>query len=74
MEITYDNLVKWFDAYFEAFNRNAGPFKDDFRQTVLVRQFHLYPCFLKPGIVRMGFERFKMFKIGQPAFADLLID
>jgi len=27
MEITYDNIVKWFDAYFEAFNRNAGPLK-----------------------------------------------
>jgi hypothetical protein len=27
MEITYDNIVKWFDAYFEAFNKNAGPLK-----------------------------------------------
>ena len=27
MEITYDNIVKWFDAYFEAFNTNAGPLK-----------------------------------------------
>ena len=25
MEITYDNLVKWFDEYFAAFNKNAGP-------------------------------------------------
>ncbi len=27
MEITYDNIVKWFDAYFETFNKNAGPLK-----------------------------------------------
>jgi hypothetical protein len=27
MEITYDNIVKWFDAYFEAFNKKAGPLK-----------------------------------------------
>lgn len=27
MEITYDSIVKWFDAYFEAFNKNAGPLK-----------------------------------------------
>jgi hypothetical protein len=27
MEIAYDNIVKWFDAYFEAFNKNAGPLK-----------------------------------------------
>jgi hypothetical protein len=27
MDITYDNIVKWFDAYFEAFNKNAGPLK-----------------------------------------------
>jgi hypothetical protein len=25
MEFTYDNAVKWFDAYFKAFNKNAGP-------------------------------------------------
>lgn len=25
MEITYDNLVRWFDEYYEAFNKNAGP-------------------------------------------------
>jgi hypothetical protein len=25
MELTYDNIVKWFDAYFQAFNKNAGP-------------------------------------------------
>ena len=25
MEITYNKIVKWFDAYFEAFNKNAGP-------------------------------------------------
>ncbi len=27
MEITYDNIVKWFDAYFDTFNKNAGPLK-----------------------------------------------
>lgn len=27
MELTYDNVVKWFDGYFKAFNRNAGPLK-----------------------------------------------
>jgi hypothetical protein len=27
MQITYDNIVKWFDAYFDAFNKNAGPLK-----------------------------------------------
>jgi hypothetical protein len=27
MEITYNNIVKWFDAYFEAFNKKAGPLK-----------------------------------------------
>jgi hypothetical protein len=27
MEITYNNIVKWFNAYFEAFNKNAGPLK-----------------------------------------------
>ena len=25
MELTYDNLVKWFDEYYAAFNNNAGP-------------------------------------------------
>jgi hypothetical protein len=25
MRITYTNIVKWFDDYFEAFNQNAGP-------------------------------------------------
>ena len=25
MEITYDNLVRWFDEYYAAFNKNAGP-------------------------------------------------
>ena len=27
MEFTYDNVVKWFDGYFEAFNKYAGPLK-----------------------------------------------
>ena len=27
MELTYENVVKWFDDYYEAFNRNAGPLK-----------------------------------------------
>jgi hypothetical protein len=27
MEITHDSVVKWMDAYFEAFNKNAGPLK-----------------------------------------------
>jgi hypothetical protein len=27
MEITYGNIVKWFDAYFDAFNRKSGPLK-----------------------------------------------
>lgn len=27
MELTYDNIVKWFDEYYEAFNKNAGPLK-----------------------------------------------
>ncbi len=27
MELTYNNVVKWFDGYFEAFNKNAGPLK-----------------------------------------------
>ena len=55
-------------------DHNAGPFPDDFRQTVLVCQFHIGPRFLQPGIVRMGFERFEMIEIGQPALANLLID
>lgn len=25
MEITYDNIVKWFDEYYRAFNENSGP-------------------------------------------------
>jgi hypothetical protein len=25
MEITYDNITKWFDEYYQAFNRYAGP-------------------------------------------------
>jgi hypothetical protein len=25
MDITYDNLVKWFNEYFKAFNKNSGP-------------------------------------------------
>ena len=25
MELTYENVVKWFDGYFKAFNKNAGP-------------------------------------------------
>ena len=25
MEFTYDNVVKWLDDYFGAFNKNAGP-------------------------------------------------
>jgi len=25
MEINHENLAKWFDAYFAAFNKNAGP-------------------------------------------------
>jgi hypothetical protein len=24
MELTYDNVIKWFDAYFQAFNDNEG--------------------------------------------------
>jgi hypothetical protein len=27
MELIYDNIMEWFDNYFEAFNKNAGPFK-----------------------------------------------
>jgi hypothetical protein len=27
MEPTYDNLVAWFNGYFKAFNKNAGPLK-----------------------------------------------
>ncbi len=27
MESTYDNIVKWFDEYYDAFNENAGPLK-----------------------------------------------
>ena len=27
MELTYDNIAKWFDAYYDAFNKNAGPLK-----------------------------------------------
>ena len=25
MEVTYENIVKWFDTYFQDFNKNAGP-------------------------------------------------
>ncbi len=25
MELTYDNIIKWFDEYYQAFNANAGP-------------------------------------------------
>jgi hypothetical protein len=25
MALTYDNVVKWFDDYYEAFNKSAGP-------------------------------------------------
>ena len=25
MELTYENVVKWFDNYFKTFNKNAGP-------------------------------------------------
>ena len=25
MKITYDGILKWFEAYFAAFNKNAGP-------------------------------------------------
>ena len=25
MEITYENVAKWFDGYFEACNKNMGP-------------------------------------------------
>jgi hypothetical protein len=27
MVVTYENIVKWFDAYFRDFNKNAGPLK-----------------------------------------------
>jgi hypothetical protein len=27
MEVTYDNIVKWFDAYYKDFNKSAGPSK-----------------------------------------------
>ena len=27
MELTYDSIVKWFDEYYAAFNKNAGPLK-----------------------------------------------
>jgi hypothetical protein len=27
MKFTYDNAVKWFEGYFKAFNKNAGPLK-----------------------------------------------
>jgi hypothetical protein len=27
MELTYDNITRWFDNYFKAFNKNAGPLK-----------------------------------------------
>jgi hypothetical protein len=27
MKPTYDNIVKWFESYFQAFNKNAGPLK-----------------------------------------------
>jgi hypothetical protein len=27
MEVTYDNIVKWFDAYYEDFNKSSGPLK-----------------------------------------------
>ena len=27
MEVTYDNIVKWFDAYYKDFNNSAGPLK-----------------------------------------------
>jgi len=27
MEVTYDNVLKWFDDYFKAFNKYAGPLK-----------------------------------------------
>jgi hypothetical protein len=27
MELTYENVVKWFDEYYAAFNKNAGPLK-----------------------------------------------
>ena len=27
MEITYDNIVKWFNTYYQDFNKSAGPLK-----------------------------------------------
>jgi hypothetical protein len=27
MEATYENIVKWFDAYYKDFNKSAGPLK-----------------------------------------------
>jgi hypothetical protein len=27
MEATYDNIAKWFDAYYKDFNKSAGPLK-----------------------------------------------
>lgn len=27
MELTYDNIITWFNDYFKAFNHNAGPLK-----------------------------------------------
>ena len=27
MELTYENIVKWFDEYYAAFDKNAGPLK-----------------------------------------------
>jgi hypothetical protein len=27
MELTYDNILKWFENYFKAFNQNNGPLK-----------------------------------------------
>ncbi len=27
MEPTYNNLAKWFDAYYQDFNKSSGPFK-----------------------------------------------
>ena len=27
MKTTYENIVKWFDAYYQDFNRSAGPLK-----------------------------------------------
>lgn len=57
MELTYENIVAWFDKYFESCNKNQGPietvvdlrrfFTDDF-------QFWMFtpPAFIKPPLSR----------------------